>query len=283
LGEDAGRIEADPGQIERVLLNLTLNARDAMPSGGILTITTQALDSGGMPDQLDVKPGKYVLMQVTDNGEGIPAERISKIFQPFYTTKSDSKGTGLGLAMVQKIVKQNGGAISVESEPEKGTVFRMYFPVSGNEPESSTDTELFECREVRGSETVLVVEDDESVRECSVEFLSSVGYQVLAAASGEEAVALAARHKGKIDLMLADVVMPGVNGTKLALSLAETRPDMKVLFVSGHGGTVARLKGVETGAQFLEKPYPFALLATTVRKMLEPGVKAHTAAAGGTR
>jgi len=283
LGEDAGRIEADPRQIERVLLNMALNARDAMPSGGILTITTQALDSGGMPDQLDVKPGKYVLMQVTDNGEGIPAERISKIFQPFYTTKSDCKGTGLGLAMVQKIVKQSGGAISVESEPDKGTVFCMYFPVSGNEPESSTDTELFECREVRGSETVLVVEDDESVRECSVEFLSSVGYQVLAAASGEEAVALAARHKGKIDLMLADVVMPGVNGTKLALSLAETRPDMKVLFVSGHGGTVARLKGVETGALFLEKPYPFSLLATTVRKMLELGVKAHTAAAGGTR
>jgi signal transduction histidine kinase len=190
LGEDAGRIEAYPGQIERVLLNLALNARDAMPSGGILTITTQALDSGRVPNQLDVKHGRYVLMQVTDNGEGIPAERISKIFQPFYTTKSDSKGTGLRLAMLQKIVKQSGGAISVESEPDKGTVFRMYFPVSGNEPESSTDTELVECHEVRDSETVPVVEDDESVRECSVEYLSSVGYQVLAAASGEEAVAV---------------------------------------------------------------------------------------------
>ena len=283
LDEDAGQIEADPGQIERVLLNLALNARDAMPSGGILTITTQALDSGGVPNQVDVKPGKYVLMQVTDNGEGIPAERISNIFQPFYTTKSDSKGTGLGLAMVQKIIKQSGGAISVESEPDKGTVFRMYFPVSGNEPESRSDREVVECHEVRGSETVLVVEDDEAVRECSVEFLSSVGYRVLAAASGEEAVAVAGRHKGKIDLMLADVVMPGVNGAKLALSLTESQPYMKVLFVSGHGVTVARLKGVEADAQFLEKPYPFALLATTVRKMLEPGVKAHTAAAGGTR
>jgi signal transduction histidine kinase/CheY-like chemotaxis protein len=283
LGEDAGRIEADPGQIERVLLNLALNARDAMPSGGILTITTQALGSGGVPNQLDVKHGKYVLMQVTDNGQGIPAERISKIFLPFYTTKSDRKGTGLGLAMVQKILKQSGGAISVESEPDKGTVFRMYFPVSGNEPESSTDKELVECHEVRGSETVLVVEDDESVRECSVEFLSSVGYQVLAAGSGEEAVAVAARHKGKIDLMLADVVMPGVNGAKLALSLTELQPNIKVLFVSGHGGTVARLKGVEADAHFLEKPYPFALLATTVRNMLEPSVKAHAATAGGTR
>ena len=185
--------------------------------------------------------------------------------------------------MVQKIVKQSGGTISVESEPDKGTVFRMYFPVSGNEPESSTDREVVECHEVRGSETVLVVEDDESVRECSVEFLSSVGYQVLAAGSGEEAVAVAARHKGKIDLMLADVVMPGVNGAKLALSLIESQPNMKVLFVSGHGETVARLKGVEADAQFLEKPYPFALLARTVRKMLEPGVKAHTAAAGGSR
>jgi DNA-binding response OmpR family regulator len=155
--------------------------------------------------------------------------------------------------------------------------------VSGNEPESGADTEVVERDEVRGSETVLVVEDDESVRECSVEFLSSVGYQVLAAASGKEALAVAARHEGKIDLMLADVVMPGVNGAKLALSLAESQPNMKVLFVSGHGGAVARLKGIEADAQFLEKPYPFALLATTLRKILGPGVKAHTATAGGTR
>jgi two-component system, cell cycle sensor histidine kinase and response regulator CckA len=282
LGEDVGPIQADPGQIERVLLNLTVNARDAMPAGGIFSIKTRAVDSdgNGIPAQFGRAHRRCVLLQVGDTGEGVPAEEICKIFRPFYTTKTENKGNGLGLATVQRVIEHIGGTITVESELDKGTVFRMYFPVVGRGPEYHKDSGPPEPSIARGSETVLVVEDDDSVRECSVEFLSSVGYKVLAAANGEEALALAGQHPGKIDLMLSDVVMPQINGAKLALALAELQPAMKVLFVSGHGETVVRRKGVETNAQFLQKPYPFGLLATKVRKTLEPSAKGRAAAAG---
>jgi two-component system cell cycle sensor histidine kinase/response regulator CckA len=179
------------------------------------------------------------------------------------------------------MVKQSGGFVTVESELGKGTAFRLYFPVVGGVAENPGNSEPTENSFPRGSETVLVVEDDDQVRECSVELLSSIGYKVLAAANGVEALSLATRHQGKIDVMISDVVMPHINGAKLAATLAKSRPDMKVLFVSAHAGTVVRRKGVATDAQFLQKSYPFGLLASKLRKTLEPASRGAAAAAAG--
>src|SRR5205807_5897817 len=213
-----------------------VNARDAMPSGGRLSITTKHLASeqNGVPDPRDAAGVQYILLEVADSGEGIPADEISKIFRPFYTTKTESKGNGLGLAMVERTVRQSGGFITVESKPSNGTVFRMFFPMVGRLAENPADSEPSTNSILHGSETVLIVEDDDAVRECTVELLSSIGYQVLPAANGEEALALAAGHHGKIALMVSDVVMPRTNGAKLAAALAKSRPNMKILFVSGH-------------------------------------------------
>ncbi len=222
-----------------------------------------------------------MLLEVADTGEGIPADEISKIFRPFYTTTTESKGNGLGLAMVERTVKQAGGVITVESKPGNGTVFRMFFPVVGRPLENRGNSETTENSIPHGSETVLVVEDDDSVRECAVELLSSIGYEVLTAANAEEALAVAARHRGKIALMISDVVMPRMNGAKLAAALANLQPNMKVLFVSGHSEALVRRKGVEVPAQFLQKPYSIGLLATKLRETLQPASKEQAAAAAG--
>ena len=285
LAKDVGCIRADSGQMERVLLNLAVNARDAMPSGGRLSITTQHLASeeNGVPDRRDMVGIQYVLLEVADTGEGIPTDEISKIFRPFYTTKTESKGNGLGLAMVERTVRQSGGFITVESKPSKGTVFRMFFPVVGRLTGNPADSEPTENSILHGSETVLIVEDDDAVRECTVELLSSIGYEVLPAVNGEEALALAARHRGKISLMVSDVVMPRMNGVKLAAALAKSQPNIKVLFVSGHPQDLVRRKGVEMTSQFLQKPYSFSLLATKLRETIEPAPHGHAAAAAGAR
>jgi CheY-like chemotaxis protein len=268
--------------MERVLLNLAVNARDAMPSGGRFSITTQhlAADEIEIPAGPDTVGIQYVLLEVADSGEGIPADEISKIFRPFSTTKTESKGNGLGLAMVERTVKQAGGSITVESKPGAGTVFRMFFPVVTRPANNPADSESDENSIPHGSETVLVVEDDDAVRECVVELLSSIGYEVLAVVNGEEAIAVAARHRGKIAVMISDVVMPGLSGPKLAAALAGSRPNMKVLFVSGHTQNMMRRKGVEMPAQFLQKPYPFRLLATKLREIIEPTPHRQAAAAG---
>jgi two-component system, cell cycle sensor histidine kinase and response regulator CckA len=283
LAKDVGCIRADSGQMERVLLNLAVNARDAMPSGGRFSITTQhlAVEQSGIPDCPDMAGVQYVLLEVADTGEGIPADEISKIFRPFYTTKTESKGNGLGLAMVERTVKQAGGVITVESKSGNGTVFRMFFPVVGRPLENRGNSETTENSIPHGSETVLVVEDDDSVRECAVELLSSIGYEVLTAANAEEALAVAARHRGKIALMISDVVMPRMNGAKLAAASANLQPNMKVLFVSGHSEALVRRKGVEVPAQFLQKPYSIGLLATKLRETLQPASKEQAAAAAG--
>ena len=270
LAKDVGCIRADSGEMERVLLNLAVNARDAMPSGGRFSITTQPLASeqNGVPDRRDTADVQYVLLEVADSGEGIPADEISKIFRPFYTTKTESKGNGLGLAMVERTVRQSGGFITVESKPGNGRVFRMFFPMVGRLEENPADSEPSENSILHGSETVLIVEDDDAVRECTVELLSSIGYEVLPAVNGEEALALAARHPGKIALMISDVVMPHMNGVKLAAALAKSQPNIKVVFVSGHPQNLVRRKGVKTTSQFLQKPYLFSLLATKLRETM---------------
>ena len=269
--------------MERVLLNLAVNARDAMPSGGRFSITTQRLaaEQSGPLDGRDMVGIQYVLLEVADTGEGIPTDEISKIFRPFYTTKTESKGNGLGLAMVERTARQSGGFITVESKPGNGTVFRMHFPVVRRLTENPADSESSEGSIPHGSETVLVVEDYDSVRECAVELLSSIGYEVLSAVNAEEALALAAQHRGKIDVMVSDVVMPHMNGAKLAAALVETQPNMKVLFVSGHSEALVRRKGIEMPVPFLQKPYSFGLLATKLRESIEPAPHGHAAAAAG--
>jgi two-component system, cell cycle sensor histidine kinase and response regulator CckA len=283
LAKDVGCIKADSGEMERLLLNLALNARDAMPSGGRFSITTQHLASeqNGVPDRGDTAGVQYILLEVADTGEGIPADEIAKIFRPFYTTKTESNGNGLGLAMVERTVRQSGGFITVESKRGSGTVFRMFFPTVGRLAVNPADSKPSENSILHGSETVLVVEDDDAVRECTVELLSSIGYEVLPAVNGEEALALAARHRGKIALMVSDVVMPRMSGVKLAAALAKSQPSMKVLFVSGHPENLVRRKGVEIASQFLQKPYPFRLLATKLRETIEPAPHRHAAAAAG--
>jgi PAS domain S-box-containing protein len=284
LGENVGCVKANTGQMERVLLNLAVNARDAMPGSGTLTISTKSV----VPQEIgspDTALTEYVLLQVADTGEGIATDDVPKIFRPFYTTKSDGKGNGLGLAMVERTIRQNGGFIRVESEHGQGTAFHIYLPVAGQVQENSKKPRLAEGAVPLGSETILVVDDD-AVRESNSEFLSSAGYQVLVGASAEEAIAMAARHPGKIDLMISDVVMPHMNGAKLASAMAESQPDLKVLFVSGHSESVVRRKGVGAEAQFLQKPYAFALLAARLREVLKPTSQEYAttaAAAAGAR
>jgi two-component system cell cycle sensor histidine kinase/response regulator CckA len=282
FGDGVGCINADPGQIEQMLLNLAVNARDAMPAGGTLSIETKPVSAArtGASGPGCADFAQHVLLEVADTGEGIPAQDVPKIFRPFYTTKVEGKGNGLGLAMVERTVKQSGGSIAVESEPSKGTTFRLYFPVIGHVREKSGTLATTECCFPRGSETVLVVEDDDKVRECNSDFLSSLGYRVLVAANGEEAIALAAQNPKEIDIMISDVIMPRLNGTKLASAMADSQPNMKVLLVSGHAHDVLRQKGLGAEVQVLQKPYSFGLLAERIRKELGPASRAHAAVAG---
>jgi two-component system cell cycle sensor histidine kinase/response regulator CckA len=281
LQEGLGAVTADSGQLEQVLLNLAVNARDAMPDGGKLVIQTTPVPVSES-DLADVTPGKIhelVELAVCDSGHGIPEEQLSRIFDPFFTTKPEGQGTGLGLAIVDSIVRQNGGFIRVESSPDHGTTFRIYLPVA---PEQDRKPELLSFSEVvPGSGTVLVVEDDHSVLKATVEFLSSIGYYVLSAANGVEALRLMESHSGPIDLMLTDVVMPAMNGTKLASLVSSRRPEMRVLFVSGHAESALVRKGLtDFNTHFLEKPCSFESLSTKIRQVLETPVPERAAAAG---
>jgi signal transduction histidine kinase len=282
LGEGVGHIKGDAGQIERSLLNLAVNARDAMPLGGTFSVKTQVGAPAANGDDQHQHAVEYALLEVADSGQGISAEEIPKIFRPFYTTKADRNGNGLGLAVVERTVKQSGGFIKVESEVGKGTMFRRYFPLVAQTQEHPGKSIPTGNSVPQGSETVLVVEDDDAVRDSSTEFLLALGYKVLPAANGKDALELAARHPGKIDAMIADVVMPHMSGTQLAANLAESQPEMKVLFVSGHAESLVRRKGVEAEAQFLQRPYPIGLLAERLRKTLGRPAQARAAAAGAT-
>jgi PAS domain S-box-containing protein len=267
LAPDLGSVLADATQIEQVVMNLAINARDAVQSGGRVIIKTgqEALTGEGL--QAD-RTGPHVRLTVTDNGSGMTPEVRQHIFEPFYTTKDTSRGTGLGLSTVYGIVQGNGGFIIVDSEPGKGSSFHIYFPCAG-EPAGAARTEQHPARPLEGSETILVVEDQEEVRRLAVDILEHYGYRVIAAANGDEALALAGKHEGVIDLVVSDMVMPGMSGTELIRHLVRSRPRVKVLYVSGYTADSIRQQELAAGAAaFLPKPYSPDGLANKVRELL---------------
>jgi CheY-like chemotaxis protein len=268
----AGPVRADPCQIDQVLLNLAVNARDAMPGGGRLTIEIQCveLEAKSLPEPADIRPGPYVLLTVSDTGHGMTPEILDRIFEPFFTTKEVGKGTGLGLATVYGIVKQGGGHIDVASEPGKGTTFRIYWPhfvgalTAVNKPPSGF------FRKTSGHETVLLVEDEEALRVLARHVLEGSGYKVLEAGHGGEALLICQQHAEPIHLVLSDVVMPQMGGRELVDHLAQLRPDVKVLFCSGYTADVMKQHGIlETTAEFLQKPFTPEALVRKVREVLD--------------
>ena len=279
-------IEVDPSQLEQVIVNLAVNARDAMPRGGKLTIETGnvLVDADYAGAHSEVEPGNYVLLTVHDTGTGMDAETQAHIFEPFFTTKAPGMGTGLGLATVFGIVKQHGGAIEVFSEPDRGTTFTVHLPrarriASGDEiPKAAPALQAVP----RGGATILLVEDEEVVRHLERQVLEECGYTVLETSGPAEALELSARHEGPIDLLFTDVVMPGMSGRALADKLASTRPEMKVLYASGYTGEAIVRHGVlEQGIAFLPKPLTPASLAQKVHELLGETVRPEPARSVG--
>jgi signal transduction histidine kinase/DNA-binding response OmpR family regulator len=270
--EELWPIKIDPSQIEQVVINLAVNARDAMPTGGKLTIEAAnvVLDEAYAANHVELEPGEYALLSVSDNGVGMSDEVKARIFEPFFTTKEKGKGTGLGLATVFGIVKQNRGHIWVYSELGLGTTFRIYLPhVSEDDPTPSRPP-IGEAELPRGSETLLLVEDEASVREFTRDILIAQGYQVLSAVDGEEALQVAKAHEGPIHLLVTDVVMPRMSGRALANLLEPSRPEMRVLFVSGYTDDAVVRHGVlAEGIEFLSKPFGMEALALKVRAVLD--------------
>ena len=270
-GAKLGRVKADPGQIEQVLLNLVVNARDAMPDGGRLTIETSNvhLDSDYCAKHHNIEPGPWVMLTVTDTGCGMDAQTQTRIFEPFFTTKEKGKGTGLGLATVYGVVKQSGGFIYVYSEVGQGTTFKIYLP----QVMAEVDTDVAEkapAAPVRGSETVLFVEDEESVRELVTEYLRSAGYKVLEASDGVQALEIAAGHKGTIEILVTDVVMPRLSGRELASRIGTDRPGVRVLFISGYTyDSIFRHGVLEGGVAYLQKPFNLKAIAQKIREVLD--------------
>jgi signal transduction histidine kinase/ActR/RegA family two-component response regulator len=274
LKADAGKINADPGQIEQVLINLVVNARDAMKDGGKITIETAnvELDPAYSDMHIAVSPGSYVMLAVSDTGTGMSAETRKQIFEPFFTTKEVGKGTGLGLSMVYGIVKQSGGNIWVYSEPGKGSTFKIYLPkVQSESSERSSAGNKSNVFSALATETILLVEDEEMVRNLTYELLREQGYQVLVAANGEEAIRICyERGTEQIDLMLTDVVMPEMNGRRLAETVCAVQPNMKVVYMSGYTDDAIVHHGVlEPGTNFIEKPFTAETLLTTIREVIE--------------
>ncbi|WP_396625835.1 PAS domain S-box protein [Luteitalea sp.] len=267
-------IKADPGQLERVLMNLVVNARDAMPDGGILTITTAVHDAAR--DEVDgvrlpEAPAGWVVLTVSDSGLGMPPEVQARLFEPFFTTKAPGRGTGLGLAVVDGVVKKAGGVITVASAQGKGTTFSLFFPIT-LKAATEDAAEVVTAVGVGGGETLLVVEDEPAVRTLAVAALTRQGYRVLQAASPPEALAVARTHAAPIDLLLSDVVMPGGSATSIIDGLADTYPSLKVLFMSGYPADEAVRRGVVAGeANFLQKPFTPTSLTTRVRQLLDTG------------
>jgi PAS domain S-box-containing protein len=271
LSPDLGSVKVDPGQIEQVIMNLSVNARDAMPRGGKLTIETANvdLDDDYARRHVGVTPGAYVMLAVSDTGSGMDPETQSRIFEPFFTTKSHGAGTGLGLSTVYGIVKQSGGHIWLYSEPGRGTTFKIYFPRVEEEAETEQPTPVIP-QPTGGSETILLVEDEEVVRDVAHRILLRYGYNVLVAEHGEEALHICETHDGAIHLMITDVVLPQMSGRELADRVTGLRPEMKVLYVSGYTDNAIVHHGVlEPGTAFLGKPFTPDTLAVKVREVLD--------------
>jgi signal transduction histidine kinase/ActR/RegA family two-component response regulator len=270
LDPGLGRVMVDPVQVEQVIINLVLNARDAMPKGGKLTIETSNFDleENHQSKISQIPTGKYVLLALTDTGCGMDEETQSRIFEPFYTTKEMGKGTGLGLATVYGIVKQSGGFIWVYSEEDRGTTFKVYLPRVAS---PLTETRPGRHIEIsKGTETILVVEDAEPLRALTKEFLSASGYTVLEAANGDEAIRIAQSHAGTIDLLLTDVVMPRMGGKPLVEQMAQIRPNTRVLYMSGYPNDGIVQAGIlANGVALLEKPFTREILSKRVRQVLD--------------
>jgi PAS domain S-box-containing protein len=270
LARDLASVKADPGQIEQALLNLVVNARDAMPDGGTLRIEARnvTLDAAYAADHPGTRPGPHAMVAVSDTGVGMDEVTRQRIFEPFFTTKALGKGTGLGLSMVYGIVKQSGGSIDVSSEPGRGATFRIYLPAVSERPVSRPAVTVPAV--ARGKETVLVVEDEPALRELTTRVLTGAGYTVLQAGTGAEAVALLERHPGTVDLLFTDVVMPGMTGRELAVRLASLRPAMRVLYTSGYTeDAILRYGVLDDASRFLTKPYTPAELRRRIREALD--------------
>lgn len=264
-------VEVDRSQIEQTLLNLAVNARDAMPRGGRLTIETAnvLLDEEYARTHIEVAPGPYVLLAVSDNGCGMDAATRARMFEPFFTTKAPGKGTGLGLAMVFGIVKQSGGHVNVYSEPQRGTTFKIYLPAASHATEIVADDKPRPLH-VRGSETILVVEDEDMVRELAARILRLQGYTVLEAANGRLALETCKRYSGTIHLVLTDVVMPEMSGRLLAEELHAFDPRIKVAFMSGYTDDAVIRHGIlDSASNFLQKPLTPTPLITKIREILD--------------
>ena len=270
LGASLARVKADENQIEQIILNLAVNARDAMPKGGKLTIETTNFDLDDDYARLHpgVKPGTYVMLSVSDTGTGMDAKTQAHIFEPFFTTKEPGQGTGLGLATVYGVVKQSGGWIWVYSEVGRGTAFKIYLP-KVEEVVQADKTSGFRTPPPRGTETILLVEDQDGIRDLARPFLEGMGYKVLEASNGEEALKIAQQHKGEIDLLLTDIVMPIMGGYELAQRMAILRPDVKVLYMSGYAEyTTAAAGNLDHDTFRLQKPFSMDALARRVREAL---------------
>jgi PAS domain S-box-containing protein len=270
-GAELGSIKTDPGQIEQVIMNLAVNARDAMPQGGKLTIETAnvSLDENYAHFHAPVKPGEYVMLAVSDTGAGMDAETQSHIFEPFFTTKG-TRGTGLGLSTVYGIIKQSEGYIWVYSEQSKGTTFKIYLPRVGEVGETLPAPAVVETTIARGHETILLVEDEATLRVLVKQYLQNQGYTVLEAPDGAAAIRISAEHPRPIHLLLTDVIMPGINGRELAKRITTERPETKVLYVSGYTENAIGHNGLlEQGITLLQKPFTLPTLKAKVREMLD--------------
>jgi two-component system, cell cycle sensor histidine kinase and response regulator CckA len=270
LNSTPARIRLDPAQLEQVLLNIAVNARDAMPTGGTLTIDTALVDAGengAAPRTLD--PGRYVRLSMTDTGTGMNAETLSHLFEPFYTTKAKGKGTGLGLSTVYGVVKQGGGEIAVQSEPGRGTAVQIYFPASGEKGRPAAGPPLHGRSAETGTETILLVEDEAEVRRLASQMLTRQGYSVLEAASGAEALRLWQQHRASIGMVLTDVIMPQMSGPQLVEQLEALSPGVRVMYMSGYTDDVLARHGLaQTKMPLLHKPFTLDSLAAMVRSVL---------------
>ena len=282
MGPDLGRVSADPGQMEQVVMNLALNARDAMPRGGTLTIETAnlILDEHYTETHVSVKPGRYVMLAVSDTGTGMDPETRSRLFEPFFTTKGQGRGTGLGLSTVFGIIKQSGGNVEVYTEPGRGTSFKVYLPRV--DQAAPVEREALQAKPAKGSETILIVEDDEMVRKLVRETLEREGYRLFEAVDAMDATRICRTYPDPIHLMITDVVMPKLSGRELADRVAPMRPEMKVLYMSGYTDNAVLNNGVlDQHMAFLQKPFTPQALARKVREVLENNGKETTRRAGG--
>jgi len=269
-GNALGHIKADLGQIEQIIMNLVVNARDAMPKGGTIAISTSNIELGDayLDSHFSVRPGRYVLLSVSDTGSGMDDKTLSHIYEPFFTTKEPGQGTGLGLSMVYGIVKQSEGYIWVYSEPGKGTTLKLYFPQheEGVPPPVERSAEV---QPLEGTETILVVEDDDALRKLTIALLQSTGYRVLEADNGESAMKVVQNSDESIDLLLTDVLMPVMGGVDLSAQLRKSQPSLKVLLMSGYpGDLIARQRGSETDMVLIEKPFTRQWLLSKIRAVL---------------